>query len=358
MNESICFVFGVVTYNHDHSSSHSHQVLVSVAHSVAHERASGNHVSVVALSSHPAAYLHLLKRMENTQPQSHQASVLDCWSDPYGVHHAAALAASAPAPHSPPLQIFNADENGTGDGLEQLRRHLVCNDNARCTCVFVDSLTPIVDQFGVSQTSGFLHSLRKDPGTSCVVVRVHTDLHKQHEVDALIYNANCVVGLEPPPKLSSEGPCHGRAVVRCRKRVGCVRAEIQDYAVDAQGIARFFGPVAMPSIPTPERKGTFSKKETEDAAAGPAELLPQALAGGMRLHLTEDEEKARREVQLPYEHRGEGSRYGTGDYRDYLPEAAGGRRAAGGQLGHILYVRDSDSEEPDSDEDPDDDLDI
>lgn len=63
-----------------------------------------------------------------------------------------------------------------------------------------------------------------------------------------------------------------------------------------------------------------------------------------------------------------------GDYKDYLPAAAGGRggtthvpesgagSGAGGalpapRLGMIHYVRDSDNE-PDSDDDPDDDLDI
>jgi hypothetical protein len=80
------------------------------------------------------------------------------------------------------------------------------------------------------------------------------------------------------------------------------------------------------------------------------------------------EKAARDHVRLPYEHQGQGSRFQTADYRDYLPGPAGGH--AGRQhpldadeqqqvsrLGHIHYVRDSE-EEHDSDEDPDDDLDI
>ena len=72
------------------------------------------------------------------------------------------------------------------------------------------------------------------------------------------------------------------------------------------------------------------------------------------------EREARQAVVLPYEHQGSGQVYQTGDYRDYLPHAAGGQgQRSGGtvSLGHIMYVRDSESEH-DSDEDPDDDLDI
>ena len=84
--------------------------------------------------------------------------------------------------------------------------------------------------------------------------------------------------------------------------------------------------------------------------------------------LHQQEKSARDHVRLPYEHQGQGSRFQTSDYRDYLPGPAGGH--AGRQhpldadeqqqvsrLGRIHYVRDSE-EEHDSDEDPDDDLDI
>ena len=71
------------------------------------------------------------------------------------------------------------------------------------------------------------------------------------------------------------------------------------------------------------------------------------------------EQMARQAVVLPYEHQGSAQAYQTGDFKDYLPKAAGGQGKGAGQgsLGHILYVRDSASEH-DSDEDPDDDLDI
>lgn len=90
------------------------------------------------------------------------------------------------------------------------------------------------------------------------------------------------------------------------------------------------------------------------------------------------EQQARQAVVLPYEHQGQGSAYQTGDWKDYLPAAAGGKagqqhitqaavpgglvkQQEGGMLGQIIYTRDSDEEDGglhDSDEDPDDDLDI
>ncbi len=85
---------------------------------------------------------------------------------------------------------------------------------------------------------------------------------------------------------------------------------------------------------------------------------------------------------LPYEHKGATAAYSTGDWKDYLPVAAGGRTGAnhsqrpahvvldpvsqtrgqeqGQQLGSIHYIRDSEDDGGlhDSDEDPDDDLDL
>ena len=71
------------------------------------------------------------------------------------------------------------------------------------------------------------------------------------------------------------------------------------------------------------------------------------------------EREARQAVVLPYEHQGSSQQYQTADFRDYLPHSAGGqgKGVKQGALGHIMYVRDSESEH-DSDEDPDDDLDI
>ncbi|KAG2454672.1 hypothetical protein HYH02_000511 [Chlamydomonas schloesseri] len=120
---------------------------------------------------------------------------------------------------------------------------------------------------------------------------------------------------------------------------------------------------------------------------GTAEELARAVGSSMRLTLTEEERRAKQAVVLPYQHTGTGLRgpaaaaYAAGDHAGYLPPAAGGRGpgaaggagaaggggeaagavggpgARGGGLGHILYVRDSASEQ-DSDQDLDEDLDI
>ena len=68
---------------------------------------------------------------------------------------------------------------------------------------------------------------------------------------------------------------------------------------------------------------------------------------------------ARQAVVLPYEHQGVGPAYNTGDFKSYLPQAAGdsGKGTGKGALGHILHVRNGASKN-DSDEDLDNDLDI
>jgi hypothetical protein len=123
------------------------------------------------------------------------------------------------------------------------------------------------------------------------------------------------------------------------------------FSVRATGAVKFRD---VPSLTTPA--ATAAKAGAGDATS-PAHALASQVAGGMRLELSEGERAAREGVRLPYEHQGHGARYTTGDFRDFLPQEAGGK-GGGGRLGHIMYVRESDSEEADSDEDPDDDLDI
>lgn len=197
-------------------------------------------------------------------------------------------------------------------------------------------------------------------------------------------------------KSSIKLPPSGKLRVKIRRRLGRYKTESQLYSVDKDGKVELYGvPEGIPSVQTLIALNQSKKKKKEEGKEGSLEggeqkkssdnnrgssnnnnnnnkLPPMTstidtttdeLAGGMKLSLTSEEEEARRRVQLPYEHRGEGGKWQTGDWKDYLPVTAGGR---GGEvhssdhsgLGRILYVRDSDSSEPDSDEDPDDDLDI
>jgi hypothetical protein len=199
---------------------------------------------------------------------------------------------------------------------------------------------------------------------------------------------------------SSQLPPIGKLRVKLRRRLGRYKTESQLYSVDKDGKVELYGvPEGLPSVETLIALNQSKKKKkqqqqqlqggsledgehkisnkgsnnnTTTSSTRPSLPSPMAstidaatnqLAGGMKLSLTTEEEEARRRVQLPYEHHGEGGKWQTGDWKDYLPVVAGGR---GGEvhssdhsgLGRILYVRDSDSSEPDSDEDPDDDLDI
>jgi hypothetical protein len=127
-----------------------------------------------------------------------------------------------------------------------------------------------------------------------------------------------------------------------RKKQGCKKTETYEYW-----------------IPDPDEILFKLWKEPGQTVATAKDTNIAAPLGSMKLELSEQEQEAKTHVKLPYEHRGRASSlYDTDDYRDYLPPQAGGHGPSSGPLGHILYVRDSDSEEPDSDEDPDDDLDI
>ena len=77
-------------------------------------------------------------------------------------------------------------------------------------------------------------------------------------------------------------------------------------------------------------------------------------------HKLPQERQSRDAVVLPFEHQGKSQHYSSDDFTSYLPPSAGGKAAGqgNGKMGHIKYVRDSDSEPPDSDEDVDDDLDF
>ena len=77
-----------------------------------------------------------------------------------------------------------------------------------------------------------------------------------------------------------------------------------------------------------------------------------------------EEASARANVVLPFEHLGAGRLYDEGNFLAYLPRDAGGARTENSAVnkgrGHIMYVRDSDSDAsaPDSDEELDEDIDI
>ena len=337
----------------------------------------GRSLAVAAIATPPAAYHHLFKSLNYTSGR-----IVDCWTDPYrwGVLQKHETAAPLPFPlfYQP---LSSSKVKGKNSSLEELQKQLLGADSN--TIVFLDNVSSMIDTFGLQSVVTFITTLRQNCAT--VVFSLHSDLHSLHEISTLCYGAVCVGQLGPAAdRPDGEIQPHGRILFKFQRKSGAILTEKLDYRVTQSTGVTFLAPPPPPvaaGFKAPLQK-TFNSSENGGAAGGGSSggnsgssgrkeatattttasavgVIGQQLAGGMRLDVSAEEAAARREVQLPYEHQGQGQLYATGtDFRDYLPEAAGGRRQGQGRLGHILYVRDSDSEDPDSDEDPDDDLDV
>lgn len=249
------------------------------------------------------------------------------------------------------------------------------------TCVVIDGLSSLLQRHPPLQVIQTLAQLQRS--ASCIVAVLHTDLHPSHVSASVQHLASCVVRLHNISGLhftlvqqQIHKTPHGLVDFMYKRRTGRVRVEMQAYTLGTGGsIDLYNAPVgvsvtahqlvatslAQPPAAAPMQEPVGAQPAASSAApdASAVNSKLEEAVGGMRLSLTEAERAARERVVLPFEHQGRGKLYQTGDFKDYLPVAAGGHAAGSGeeQLGHILYVRDS-SEEYDSDEDPDDDLDI
>lgn len=293
-------------------------------------------VAIVALEDPPSTYDYL--RGTGTR-----CSVLDCWTNPYGWDLIKSNSATHEGPH---LALFTEP-----DGPKALHERIVAamqvgNTSASRMHVYLDGLSSLMDVFGVQSTCIFLSKLRADACIASVCFRLHSDLHSEQEIRALCHGATCTMSLRPCID-SSENSTLVDAYFQIRRRNGLPKTEKLRFRLDGDGLEC--------SLVTNFQGAGASITSNPSARQAKGAELSRSMAGGMRLEVSETEASARRDVQLPYEHQGKGTLYSSPDYRDYLPEAAGGNAP---RLGHILYVRESDSEEPDSDEDPDDDLDI
>jgi elongator complex protein 5 len=331
----------------------------------------GRSVTIAALAAPPSAYHHLLKRIGN---DSGIVTYIDCWTNPYGWPASPRSekkqneSRESPSTATAALPLFQPPSSKSLDNL--LQRVLAQPK----TILFIDSISPLIDTFGLPSVCSLLTKLRNNAVS--VVFLLHSDLHSQHEVATLCHGTACLADLVPANERSEHSiQPHGRVVLKFRRKTGAVKTEGLDYRINIDSGVEFLPNVssstaASSSVTAPPKTAPAGAAA---AAAPPATSTPaavaaagsvvnglgQQLAGGMRLDVSAEEAVARSQVQLPYEHQGQGQLYASGgDFRDYLPEAAGGRRRGTGRLGHILYVRDSDSEDPDSDEDPDDDLDV
>ena len=101
-----------------------------------------------------------------------------------------------------------------------------------------------------------------------------------------------------------------------------------------------------------------------EAEAAAARRLQASVPFNLGVNPSVEEASARANVVLPFEHQGAGRHYDEGNFLAYLPRDAGGARTENSAVnkgrGHIMYVRDSDSDAsaPDSDEELDEDIDI
>lgn len=280
--------------------------------------------------------------------------IVDGFTDPYDW---AAQAGIVIKP-SPGVIRLPSKANGhrTRQSIEEKVVGLNSEDENGARAIVIDSVNALIRTLGIQETYRFIRTILSHPQTSCVLGYMKLI---EPETVATSIESLCsgVVELSPAKPLEREvvAASHrqhkapqGRLRVRLKRRMGRWRADTKLYIVDRDGRVEFCD--VPQGVPTPQVLVTQLSPATKP------EEIAVALSGGMKLSLTPEEEEARRKVELPYEHKGQSSIYRTEDYRDYLPSVAGGRSGGGG-LGHILYVRDSESDY-DSDEDPDDDLDI
>ena len=286
--------------------------------------------------------------------------------------------------------------------LEELHasiNSLLCQSEAP-SAIVIDSLSHPLTLYPQDRVLSFLHSLAHCSSVSCILAAIHTDLHQPRITASIEHLSSCSILLRPLDPLQHEVakhlplPPHGCISLRFNRRSGRVRAENQLYTLMASGCINCSNPPPAMASVTAESLLNLSLAPRKDAQSsntspGPQSSLdighqssgvssaPAMTAGGMNLGLTREERRAKEQVKMPFEHQGEGKAlYNTGDFRDYLPRAAGGVSSKhqhqidhrmrndedkeGGEvmrLGHINYIRDSESEGY-SDEDPDDDLDI
>ena len=279
----------------------------------------------------------------------------------------------------------------TLDELDASISSLVHQSEAPVGVIF-DSLSHLFTFHRSDLVLTFLQSLSRISSVSCILAALHTDQHEPRVVANIEHLCSCCIFLRPLDPLQQEVaqkhltcPPHGCISIRLKRRTGRVKTENLIYTTLTSGsITLSLPPPEMAAVTAESLLNLSLTPRGNDLAAhsslGPtssAAAPPQAIsAGGMRLGLTDEERRAKDQVKMPFQHKGEGkAQYETGDFRDYLPRAAGGvsskqqhtidhrakeGKEGGGEvtrLGHINYIRDSESEGY-SDEDPDDDLDI
>ncbi|GAQ80713.1 hypothetical protein KFL_000600300 [Klebsormidium nitens] len=265
--------------------------------------------------------------------------------------------------------IQNAGEALLKDAVEGGRLALV-----------IDSMSTLLQYCATSKVLAFLEWLRWSGRISTVLTLLHADLHDARTNAAFERLASTVVDVQAPPLLDERGSADGRIHVRHKTKKGKVRHEREQFWLETSGVR--FGPIER----TASVAELVAEKSTsmQSGRAPPSAKTATTPEVPFNLELSEAEKQSRARVVLPYEHQGDGHEVKIYDGRPALSgvQARGKRdgrigyesgdestvaahndKLKNGEViesgqGHILYMRDSDEEPPDSDEDPDDDLDI
>jgi hypothetical protein len=179
-------------------------------------------------------------------------TILDGSRDPYGWGSLQDVKASPGGARVVPLPSLLAAQGGLGQ-LQQQLISLQSGLGSPHHCIFIDSLSPLLDHFGLAATVRLLQRLQAALGTSCLLCGLHSDVHPPQHLAAVEQLAAGTLQLAPCSELeqslvaAEQGPGsepQGRLTARLKRRTGRVRADAQLYCVGSDGGVRFFDPPA------------------------------------------------------------------------------------------------------------------
>lgn len=222
------------------------QAVADLAEAIAAGRAQAAELVIVAMQQPAAVYQQMCSL------SSPHLTILDGFSDPYAwgsLRHAGASSGIVGVVRLPGL----LDAQGSLDRLQQELVSLQRGLGRPSHCIVVDSLSPLLDRFGLAATVGLLQRLQAAPGTSCLLCALHQDVHPPQQLAAVEQLAAGTLRLAPCSELertlvaAGQGPGsdpQGRLTSRLKRRTGRVRADTQLYCVDGSGGVSFFEPPA------------------------------------------------------------------------------------------------------------------
>ncbi|CAL0317783.1 unnamed protein product [Lupinus luteus] len=332
-------------------------ILLQLSSRITTQNSQSRGIVVVALSRSPAYYIALLKTKGfDVASSNNWIHILDCYTDPLGWKEKIRKPSNVTDPsHQIPLATSSyktvKDIDKLFSVITELGRGLVGDSKARFS-VAIDSLSELLRHASLQSVAALVGNLRSHEQISCIFGLLHSDLHEEKAAAVLEYMSSMVASVDPfhhsvngqrgylGNSVSEQNFTKGKFNVRSKRRNGRVRVTCEEFKVELGGIS-------------------FSNVSSVDGTTTAA-LVPKVQ---FNLQLSEKELIDRAKVVLPFEHQGNGKPIQIYDGRRSLEESNSETTHNSsvkkeGDIGEIIYFRDSDDEMPDSDEDPDDDLDI